>query len=293
MSEQFPICEARLLSFGRVWVIRVRSWCSSRSRTCKKHAAGGSSPRAILRQQPASTPAPDRARRWHSRVLSDGEPQTRDRLLVSGEKPQPGSHLISPRRGYIHHGIYVGDDKVVHYAGLARGPFRGPVEEVSLAHFACGRSVWTRRSNVPALNAQEVIRRARSRVGENRYRILRNNCEHFCEWCLRGESRSYQVERFFSSRPALGMVLGVISLAAGNRSPVGAHEMPRPFYGTASNLGLRCDLVVDRHRYLERPLGMPPQLGNLDLGKENQYSIDPFNRDWPSTKFDLERRALP
>jgi hypothetical protein len=143
----------------------------------------------------------------------------------------------------------------VHYAGLAHGPFRGHVEEVSLEQFACGRSVWTRRSNVPALNAQEVIRRARSRVGENRYRILRNNCEHFCEWCLRGEARSYQVERFFSSRPALGMVLGVISLAAGNRSPVGAHEMPRPFYGTTGNLGLRCDLVVDRRRYLERPLG--------------------------------------
>jgi hypothetical protein len=25
--------------------------------------------------------------------------------------------------------------------------------------------------------------------------MLRNNCEHFCEWCLRDEHRSYQVER--------------------------------------------------------------------------------------------------
>jgi len=118
----------------------------------------------------------------------------------------------------MHHGIYVGDGKVVHYAGLARGPFRGHVEEVSLAQFACGRSVWTRRSDLSAFDPQEVIRRARSRVGENRYRILRNNCEHFCEWCLRGESRSYQVERFLSCRPALGMMLGVVSLAAGNPS---------------------------------------------------------------------------
>ena len=137
---------------------------------------------------------------------------------MRGEEPQLGSHLISPRRGYMHHGIYVGDGRVVHYAGLARRQFRGRIEEVSLAQFACGRSVWTRSSDLTGFVPQEVIRRARSRVGENRYRILRNNCEHFCEWCLRGESRSYQVERFLSSRPALGMVLGVISLAAGNRS---------------------------------------------------------------------------
>ena len=132
----------------------------------------------------------------------------RDKLLVEGETPQPGSHLITPRRGYTHHGIYVGDGKVVHYSGLARGQFRGRIEEVSLAQFAYGRSVWTRSSDLPEFAPQEVIRRARSRVGENRYRILRNNCEHFCEWCLHGESRSYQVERFLSFRPALGMMLG-------------------------------------------------------------------------------------
>jgi hypothetical protein len=40
-----------------------------------------------------------------------------------------------------------------------------------------------------------VIRRARSRIGENGYRLLSNNCEHFCEWCLHGEPRSEQVER--------------------------------------------------------------------------------------------------
>jgi hypothetical protein len=24
--------------------------------------------------------------------------------------------------------------------------------------------------------------------------VLTNNCEHFCEWCVRGEHRSYQVD---------------------------------------------------------------------------------------------------
>jgi Lecithin retinol acyltransferase len=40
----------------------------------------------------------------------------------------------------------------------------------------------------------EVVRRARLRLGENRYHVLTNNCEHFCEWCVRGEHRSYQVD---------------------------------------------------------------------------------------------------
>jgi hypothetical protein len=41
----------------------------------------------------------------------------------------------------------------------------------------------------------EIVRRARSRLGENDYRLLTNNCEHFCNWCLSGVSRSAQVER--------------------------------------------------------------------------------------------------
>jgi Lecithin retinol acyltransferase len=230
MLEQFPICEARLPSFGRVWAPRVRSWCSSRSGTCKKRETGGSSPRPILSERLARTPTPKRVHRW-----PDGEPQYLDKLLVRGEEPQPGSHLISPRRGYMHHGIYVGDGKVVHYAGLARGQFRGRIEEVSLAQFAYGRSVWIRSSDRPAFVPQEVIRRARSRVGENRYRVMRNNCEHFCEWCLRGESRSYQVERFLSSRPVLGMMLGVISLAAGNRVGPRTREVKTILLGGAQS----------------------------------------------------------
>jgi hypothetical protein len=38
------------------------------------------------------------------------------------------------------------------------------------------------------------VERARSRLGEDRYRFLSNNCEHFCEWCIAGSSRSTQIE---------------------------------------------------------------------------------------------------
>jgi cell wall-associated NlpC family hydrolase len=119
-----------------------------------------------------------------------------------------GSHIVTPRRGYLHHGIYVGNGKVIHYAGFCHGIHRGPVEEVALAHFACGRPVWIRPDVRPNFDPQETVRRARSRLGEDCYRLLTNNCEHFCEWCLYGTPRSRQLEALLTQpRHALRAML--------------------------------------------------------------------------------------
>lgn len=115
-----------------------------------------------------------------------------------------GAHLVTPRRGYTHHGIYVGQGKVVHYAGCSRFLNRGPVEELALERFTRGRGFCIQFCPHPQFDAHEVVRRARSRLGENCYRLLSNNCEHFCEWCLCGESRSEQVEKWLLPlRPVL------------------------------------------------------------------------------------------
>jgi hypothetical protein len=118
----------------------------------------------------------------------------REWLLPSGESPPLAAHVVVSRSSYTHHGIHVGDGRVVHYSGLARGLRRGAVEEVSLAEFACGRAVWVRPCDLPRFDPQGVVARARSRLGENHYRLLSNNCEHFCEWCVRGEHRSHQID---------------------------------------------------------------------------------------------------
>lgn len=120
--------------------------------------------------------------------------------LTGTETPPLAAHLVTARRGYTHHGIYVGNGKVVHYAGLSRSWRSGPVEEVTLAEFACGRPIRVRPCNNPQFDPNEVVARARSRLGENCYQVLTNNCEHFCEWCLRGKNRSSQVDRI-RSRP--------------------------------------------------------------------------------------------
>jgi hypothetical protein len=96
--------------------------------------------------------------------------------------------------GYTHHGIHVGEGKVVHYGALMYDVIRKPVEEVTLAAFAEGRPVYVVTHCEGSFETAEVIRRARSRLGENRYRLLSNNCEHFVEWCLHDRHRSFQVE---------------------------------------------------------------------------------------------------
>ena len=105
-----------------------------------------------------------------------------------------GAHLVTERNGYEHHGIYVGNGQVIHYAGFSRRQRRGPVERISIRCFACGSAVTIRRDARPCYDGEEVARRAWSRLGESDYRLLTNNCEHFCMWCLFGECRSAQVE---------------------------------------------------------------------------------------------------
>jgi hypothetical protein len=122
----------------------------------------------------------------------------KDRPAPGVELLEPGSHLVTPRRGYTHHGIYVGGGKVVQYGGLVRGLCSAPIEEVSLEHFASSHPVWLRCSPSPRFDGDEIVRRARARVGEDRYHVLTNNCEHFCEWCVRAEHRSDQVDEWLS-----------------------------------------------------------------------------------------------
>jgi len=103
-----------------------------------------------------------------------------------------GAHLVSPRKFYMHHGIHLGDRKVAHYSGFSSSLKSGPIEVTDLDGFANGRPVWICQEPC-AFPSHEIARRARSRVGENQYSVLSNNCEHFCSWCVSGKSYSAQV----------------------------------------------------------------------------------------------------
>jgi len=124
--------------------------------------------------------------------------------------PQVGAHLVTPRRGYTHHGIYAGDGTVLHYAGLSRAMRGGPVEIVTLSAFAHGRPVYVACRSVLAFAAGEVLKRAHSRLGENEYHLIRNNCEHYVAWARYGVNRSAQVEQWLG--PAASALHGLTSV---------------------------------------------------------------------------------
>ncbi|PRY04248.1 lecithin retinol acyltransferase family protein [Paraburkholderia sp. BL25I1N1] len=146
-----------------------------------------------------------------------GSERVRSSTLPTDIEPDEGSHIIARRSAYDHHGIYVGNGTVVHYAGLCRSLHRGPVEETTIECFASGHEIAVKPNPMARYVGAEAVRRARSRLGENRYRLLRNNCEHFCNWCLYGESRSEQVEACFAHpmlalRAVTGLFLQIFTL---------------------------------------------------------------------------------
>lgn len=120
--------------------------------------------------------------------------QSRAVRLLGDEEPPVGAHLVTPWRGFAHHGVYLGGGRVIHYNARVYRLNRRPVEETGMAEFAEGRPVFIVDHAEPPFAADEVIRRARSRLGEDRYHLLENNCEHLVEWCLHGVARSFQVE---------------------------------------------------------------------------------------------------
>jgi hypothetical protein len=86
-------------------------------------------------------------------------------------------------------------ERAERISALVYDLIRKPVEEVTIEQFAGGRPVFVVQHEELAFEPTKVIERARSRLGENQYRLLSNNCEHFVEWCLYDVQRSFQVER--------------------------------------------------------------------------------------------------
>src|SRR5690349_6412540 len=139
-----------------------------------------------------------------SNYINPHVPRRVVRPLTPGEMPERGAHLVTPWLGFAHHGIYAGDGRVVHYGALMYDIIRKPVEEVSFEQFAEGRPVFVVQHGEACFDPDEVIRRARSRLGEKRYRLFSNNCEHFVEWCLHDVARSFQAETALAFPRMLG-----------------------------------------------------------------------------------------
>jgi len=120
-------------------------------------------------------------------------------------------HLQTPRQHglFNHHGIDLGDGTVAHYLE-GREILRSPLEE-----FSRGQPVTpVRYPEGRCSPAGLTLRRALGRLGEQRYNLLFNNCEHFAHWCKTGRHRSSQVEDWLHTGSLGALALGQFLPAA-------------------------------------------------------------------------------
>ncbi len=131
--------------------------------------------------------------------------------------------LLNMEGVYEHHGIDCGDGTVIHYSKASATP---TVSRTSSTTFAWGNPVYTKQYSVSFI-ADVVVERAASRLGEQQYNLLSNNCEHFATWCKTGRNESRQLAEYgLDVRLAnLGSSRRLIEEAAQSGNPVEAMQL--------------------------------------------------------------------
>ena len=122
----------------------------------------------------------------------------------------PGTHILvdssfeffnGPSVPIKHHGIYLGDGKIIHYTtnpdpnALDKGKvfvesienFTDDISKIQAVEYPDG---------LVSKSTEEIINTALSREGEAKYNVLFNNCEHFANKSITGKAVSNQVERW-------------------------------------------------------------------------------------------------
>ena len=105
-----------------------------------------------------------------------------------------GTHVYVDRGLYTHHGIWICDNEVIHYTGEPGNLKNAEIAITRLDAFLKGGQLKILDYPSP-FSPAEIEARALLRLGEKRYNLLANNCEHYAVWVRLGTPRSVQVER--------------------------------------------------------------------------------------------------
>lgn len=113
--------------------------------------------------------------------------------------------------GYTHHGIYAGRGRVIHYSGFAHLFKKRPIEITSIETFSHGKQIHLQHYESPKFQGRKVVRRMRSRMHENNYHLIINNCEHLCTWAITGVESSPQVIYMLNRLTTIGYISSMMS----------------------------------------------------------------------------------
>ena len=117
-----------------------------------------------------------------NKIDSDFNLKTNQQYVKSKYNLDCGDHICVTRyrpTPYTHHGLYLGLGLVIHYDFTQ-------ICVVTLEQFAKGQAIFIVQS--PLIYSREIVMmRALSRLGEENYNLITNNCEHFVRWCRNGK----------------------------------------------------------------------------------------------------------
>ena len=127
-----------------------------------------------------------------------------DGVVQENDKYKLGDHIVSPRLYgiYSHHGVYIGNDKVVHCTGEVKdglpsclgGSKIAYVQVDELSKFKYGGDCYV----INSINIEDpkfFFKKIREHLGETEYSLVYNNCEHFANKLTIGEPKSNQVSK--------------------------------------------------------------------------------------------------
>lgn len=122
-------------------------------------------------------------------------------MTWSDKAPSTAQIIRTKVSFYYHYGIFISDDEVIQF-GLPTAPGT-PSENIKvittdISTFLGGgeleTAVPTREEKKRMRSPEDIIKIARSRIGEGGYDILHNNCENFVNDCVFGVNTSTFVE---------------------------------------------------------------------------------------------------
>jgi hypothetical protein len=114
-----------------------------------------------------------------------------------------GDHIYVECFPHDHHGIDCGDGTIIHYSS------KFTIMRTSKSKFASGKTI-KRKNYTPKYSPDVIVKRAEKRLGESKYNVLLNNCEHFAYDCTSGEPDSWQVYQAGAAAVTGGAIAAVV-----------------------------------------------------------------------------------
>ena len=97
------------------------------------------------------------------------------------------------------------------FKGFAHLFKKRPIEITSIEKFSHGKPIHMQHYDSAKYKGRKVVRRMRSRMHENNYHLIINNCEHLCTWAITGVESSPQVIHMMNRLTTIGYVSSLMS----------------------------------------------------------------------------------